>query len=252
MMDIEVRRRELLSALEGSLYNPIDFKFGGYIKSGKEKRLETSAKLSSASGKMSDENDKEGKSSETPLLGLTRWPRVYKIGPGLYNSGNTCFLNSVLQCLTYTPPLAAYFLTKPHKSKCSLTKSSTFCAFCFMEDHINRTFTTNERAVVPTGLVKNLKLFGSNFRLGRQSDAHEFMVMLIDKMQYHLFGNPKKLDRQLAESSILAQIFSGRYKSTVECLSCGYKSEIFERFYDLSLVTNTTTLQSTITTSIFF
>lgn len=36
---------------------------------------------------------------------------------GLYNVGNTCFINSVLQCLTYTAPFANYFLCFSHKSK---------------------------------------------------------------------------------------------------------------------------------------
>ena len=35
-----------------------------------------------------------------------------KIGPGLRNYGNTCFLNSVLQCLTYSSPLYNYLIEK--------------------------------------------------------------------------------------------------------------------------------------------
>jgi len=46
---------------------------------------------------------------------------------GLWNAGNSCFLNSVLQCLTFTPPLANYFMFEGHKSKC-LSVHRTFCS----------------------------------------------------------------------------------------------------------------------------
>lgn len=47
-----------------------------------------------------------------------KWERVYRVGAGLHNLGNTCFLNSTVQCLTYTPPLANYLLSREHARSC--------------------------------------------------------------------------------------------------------------------------------------
>lgn len=49
-----------------------------------------------------------------------KWTQVHRIGAGLQNMGNTCFLNSALQCLTYTPPFANYMLTREHSKTCRL------------------------------------------------------------------------------------------------------------------------------------
>lgn len=46
------------------------------------------------------------------------WKQPRGIGAGLYNMGNTCFLNSVLQCLVYTPPLYNFITTVKHKLNC--------------------------------------------------------------------------------------------------------------------------------------
>lgn len=46
------------------------------------------------------------------------WRETQSVGVGLYNLGNTCFLNATLQCLTYTPPLANYMLSLEHGQSC--------------------------------------------------------------------------------------------------------------------------------------
>ena len=48
----------------------------------------------------------------------TAWPPSFSRGAGLYNSGNTCFLNSALQCLFHTPPLLKLLMVHK-KDDCS-------------------------------------------------------------------------------------------------------------------------------------
>jgi ubiquitin carboxyl-terminal hydrolase 36/42 len=47
-----------------------------------------------------------------------QWKTVRSVGPGLFNLGNTCFFNSVIQVLTYTPPLVNYLASQDHSNTC--------------------------------------------------------------------------------------------------------------------------------------
>ncbi|XP_040468147.1 ubiquitin carboxyl-terminal hydrolase 42-like [Falco naumanni] len=83
------------------------------------------------------------------------WQQRQRPGAGLYNPGTTCFVNAVLQCLTYTPPLASYLLSREHSSSCH---QQGFCMMCIMEAHVNDVLHTSASAIMPTAIINALPL----------------------------------------------------------------------------------------------
>uniref|UniRef100_S4REC1 Ubiquitin carboxyl-terminal hydrolase 36 n=1 Tax=Petromyzon marinus TaxID=7757 RepID=S4REC1_PETMA len=82
------------------------------------------------------------------------WERVQRVGAGLHNLGNTCFLNSTLQCLAYTPPLANYLMSREHTRACT---QSGFCMLCIMQNHLVKTFSNPGSAIKPLSVINDLK-----------------------------------------------------------------------------------------------
>ncbi|KAJ1860086.1 hypothetical protein LPJ73_001533 [Coemansia sp. RSA 2703] len=162
------------------------------------------------------------------------WVHMHSIGPGLNNLGNTCFLNSVLQCLTHTPVLAEYMLTRKHSASC---RAGDNCMLCRFEAHVVRALSKRESSSIsPKSIVGRLKLVAKHMRIGRQEDSHEFLRLLVEAFQRSLlYGIDPKIDRRIQETTLVHQVFGGYLQSQVKCERCGYESNTFEPLLDLSL-----------------
>ncbi|KAF3817192.1 hypothetical protein GH733_011592 [Mirounga leonina] len=159
-----------------------------------------------------------------------KWERVYRVGAGLHNLGNTCFLNSTIQCLTYTPPLANYLLSKEHTRH-----QGSFCMLCVMQNHMVQAFANSGNAIKPVSFIRDLKKIARHFRFGNQEDAHEFLRYTIDAMQKACLNGRAKLDRQTQATTLVHQIFGGYLRSRVKCSVCKSVSDTYDPYLDIAL-----------------
>nr|XP_043623253.1 ubiquitin carboxyl-terminal hydrolase 23 [Erigeron canadensis] len=181
------------------------------------------------SGKKRDAFEMENGVDPELSFGIT----FRRIGAGLENLGNTCFLNSVLQCLTYTEPLAAYLQSGKHQVTC---RKAGFCALCAIQKHVSRALQLSGRSLAPKDLVSNLRCISRTFRNSRQEDAHEYMVNLLESMHKCCLPTGVPSESQSAyDKSLVHKIFGGKLRSQVKCMQCNYCSNKFDPFLDLSL-----------------
>ncbi|KFU86556.1 Ubiquitin carboxyl-terminal hydrolase 42, partial [Chaetura pelagica] len=159
------------------------------------------------------------------------WQQRPGVGAGLWNISNTCYLNSVLQCLTYTPPLANYLLSREHSQSCGRPYS---CVMCRVQDHVDKVLRSGATSILPWDILSVLPCIGDHFQLGRQEDAHDFLRCILDAMQRACLSDNNNLDMS-SQSTIIHQIFGSFLGSTVTCWICGEASESFEPFLDVLL-----------------
>eukprot|EP00475_Leptophrys_vorax_P044966 TRINITY_DN9199_c0_g1_i4.p1 TRINITY_DN9199_c0_g1~~TRINITY_DN9199_c0_g1_i4.p1 ORF type:complete len:585 (+),score=114.01 TRINITY_DN9199_c0_g1_i4:235-1755(+) len=162
---------------------------------------------------------------------------------GLINKGQSCYLNSILQCITYTPPLQVFFKKYSHIAECphglSEEKGISFCMFCEIENHY-RTIAEADKPFIPVNILSRLSEIDRDFLLGQHEDAHEFFRAVVRGWQSSCLGFGKKyanynLNPRSLETSFVSQLYGGYLQSELSCPSCGKSSSSFEHFEDLSL-----------------
>ncbi|XP_063286423.1 ubiquitin carboxyl-terminal hydrolase 42 isoform X3 [Pelobates fuscus] len=161
-----------------------------------------------------------------------KWHRIQKVGAGLQNLGNTCFVNSVLQCLTYTAPLANYLLTREHSKTC---RDQDFCLMCVMQSHVLQALSNSGGVIKPTSVINDLRRIAKHFRYGSQEDAHEFLRFTVEELQKSCLKGCYRFGRNTQATTLVNQIFGGYLRSRVKCLNCKAVSDTYDQYLDLTL-----------------
>ncbi|XP_063799588.1 ubiquitin carboxyl-terminal hydrolase 2 isoform X2 [Pseudophryne corroboree] len=190
------------------------------------------------------------------MLHRTKAPKVVQGLVGLRNLGNTCFMNSILQCLSNSKDLRDYCLQNSYQRDLNAKACSTAIMKEFA--HLLQAIWTSSanEVVSPSEFKTQIQRYAPRFMGYNQQDAQEFLRFLLDglhnevnrvtvRSKYshqdldHLIDTEKGkqmwkryLER---EDSRIVELFVGQLKSSLTCTECGYCSTVFDPFWDLSL-----------------
>ena len=210
-----------------------------------------------------------GRSSPAPSGIMTRGRARGQGKPkgtvGLTNLGNTCYMNSALQCIRSVEELTTYFLSPRWKEELNtdnpLGHSGNIAkAYAGL---INTIYGEGQvSSFAPRNFKQTLGRYGAQFSGYGQQDSQEFMSFLVDGLHEDLnrikkkpyrenpdsddstVGDPeaiKKLGETFRDNhrarndSVAVDLFNGFYKNTMVCPVCDKVSITFDPFSLLTL-----------------
>lgn len=235
--------------------------------SGSYTRSSTVAKRPAVAGLGTLERSTRGAHKTVPISERERiiMPAVGQLPPqagcvGLQNIGNTCFMNSALQCLSNTRGLTQYFLSGHYLNDLNIDnplgmKGEVAWEYAALVAAI---WGKTSGSIVPRPFKRTLSRFAPQFEGMRQHDSQELLAFLLDGLHEDLNRvkvkpykeqneNDNKPDELVASetweyhlsrnNSIIVDLFHGLYRSRLSCpdRSCNHISVTFDPFMYLSL-----------------
>lgn len=186
---------------------------------------------------------------------------------GLQNLGNTCYMNSALQCLVHIPELTQYFLFNCYEKELNPSNplgmdGKVATSFANLIHNLFDKKSNRGTSFTPREFKQTIGHFNSMFGGYHQQDSQEFLAFLLDGLHEDLNRiikkpitekpelNEKDSNNQeainelavkswdqhkLRNDSIIIDLFTGLYKSTLICPDCSKISITFDPFSDLTL-----------------
>lgn len=157
---------------------------------------------------------------------------------GLRNLGNTCYLNSILQCLYYTEDFTS-FITRPDLTLNSKTDNTIINSYL----PIIRAMKESEKTIAPVSFVRK---FISKFNYSyEQQDSNDALIALLDELHESLSRKVKMIhstdNKKVLRSKIewieffekkyseIIPLFYGQLNSKIIC-KCGHNTERYDPF----------------------